>query len=91
VFLVLCTDVALICQKIDDDCYELLFMPVERDKVRSKIVTMKKLPGVVCMKVKMGKTLTLKCADEVERSTWIGRLNAPIGFVSTRLMLARAT
>lgn len=87
----LCTDVALICQKVDDDCYELMFMPVERDKVKAKIVVDKKLPGVVCMKVKMGKTILLKCVDEIERSTWIGRLNAPIGFVSTRLMMARAS
>lgn len=92
VYLVLCTDVALLTQKIDDDCYELMFMPVERSKVKAKIVKeLKGLPGVVGMKIKMGKTVTLKCADEVERSTWIGKLNAPVGFIPTRLMELKAT
>jgi hypothetical protein len=34
VFLVLCTDVALICKMIDEDCYELMCQPVERNKVK---------------------------------------------------------
>ena len=85
VFLLLCTDVALMCQMIDDDCYELMFMPVQRSKIKAKVVKAGSLgEGVVGMKVTMGKTVVLKCKDEMERSLWIGKLNAPIGFVPTK-------
>jgi len=87
VFLMLCTDVALLCQMIDDDCYELMFMPVQRNKVKAKICKAGSLgAGVVAMKVKMGKSVVLKCKDEVERSGWIGKLNAPIGFIPTKAL-----
>jgi len=82
-YLVLCTDVAFIAQMVDDDCYEMMYMPVERTKVKAKLAKMK---GVIAMKVKVGKMVTLKVADEVERSQWIGKLNAPIGFVPTKAL-----
>lgn len=44
------------------------------------------MKGVIAMKVKVGKMVTLKVADEVERSQWIGKLNAPIGFVPTKAL-----
>eukprot|EP00039_Didymoeca_costata_P018706 m.334616 g.334616 ORF g.334616 m.334616 type:complete len:729 (+) comp17399_c0_seq1:112-2298(+) len=84
VFLVLCTDVALICNMVDEDCYELMCMPVERNKVKAKLV--KNLPGVVGMKLKIGKWYTLKVANEIERSQWVGKLNAPIGFIPTKAL-----
>ena len=81
VFLVLTTDVAFMCKRIDDTCYELMMMPVERNKVKAKII---KMEGAVAFKVKIGKWGTLRAKDEIERSTWIGKLNAPIGFIPTK-------
>ena len=80
VLLVLCTDVAMLVQKVEDGCYELMFMPVERNKVKAKIVSSP--PN--CMQVKMGKKVVLKAKTDVLRSGWIGKLNAPIGFVPTK-------
>ena len=80
VLLVLCTDVAMLVQKVEDGCYELMFMPVERSKVKAKIVSSP--PN--CMQVKMGKKVVLKAKTDVLRSGWIGKLNAPIGFVPTK-------
>jgi hypothetical protein len=60
-------------------------------QVKAKIVSLKKLPGVVCMNLKAGKALTLKCESEKERATWIGLLNAPVGFVPTKKMIADAS
>lgn len=80
VFLVLCTDVAMLVQKVEDGCYELMFMPVERSKVKAKIV--KSPPNSI--QVKMGKKVILKAKDDVMRSLWVGKLNAPIGFVPTK-------
>lgn len=59
-------------------------------QVKAKIVKLKKLPGVVTMKVKAGKTITLKCESEKERATWIGLMNAPVGFIPTKKMIAEA-
>ena len=42
------------------------------------------------MKVKAGKTITLKCESEKERATWIGLMNAPVGFIPTKKMIAEA-
>lgn len=81
VFLVLATDVAFMCKRIDDTCYELMMMPVERNKIKAKII---KMEGAVAFKVKIGKWGTLRAKDEIERSTWIGKLNAPIGFIPTK-------
>jgi hypothetical protein len=80
VLLVLCTDVAMLVQKVEDGCYELMFMPVERSKVKAKIVS----SPANCMQVKMGKKVVLKAKSDVLRSSWIGKLNAPIGFVPTK-------
>jgi len=84
VFVIICTDVVLLTQKIDDDCYELMTMPVLRNKVKASIV--KKLAGVPAMKIKGGKTMVLKCASEEERAFWIGKLNAPVGFIPTKAL-----
>lgn len=84
VYLVLCTDVGFLCQKIDDNCYELMYMPVQRNKIKAKLA--KGDSRVVGMKVKVGKSVLLKCADEVQRSQWIGVLNAPIGFTPTKAL-----
>merc|ERR1711924_507940 len=41
-YLVLCTDVAFVAQMVDDDCYEMMFMPVPRTKVTAKLAKIKK-------------------------------------------------
>lgn len=84
VYMVLFTDVAMIANLVDEDCYELMCMPQERNKVKAKLVPNSKMPGIVAMKLKLGKWFTLKVANEVERSQWIGKINAPIGFVPTK-------
>jgi prickle len=82
-YLILATDVAFICKMVDADCYELLCMPEQRNKVKGKLI---KMDGVFAMKVKIGKSYTLKCTTEVGRSQWIGKLNAPIGFIPTKAL-----
>ena len=72
---------------VDEDCYELMGQPVDRIKAKAKLV---KTAGVVAMKVKVGKWFTVKLADEVERSLWIGRLNAPVGYIPTQYLSSRA-
>ena len=39
-YLVLCTDVAFLAQMVDEDCYEMMYMPVERPKVKAKLAKM---------------------------------------------------
>lgn len=82
-YLILATDVTFITKMVDDDCYELMCMPVQRDKSKAKLT---KIKGVIAMKVKVGKWFTLKMPDEVVRSQWIGKLNAPIGFIPTKAL-----
>lgn len=84
VFLVLATDVIFLVQMVDESLYELMMMPELRNKVKAKV---SKLKDAVAMDVKIGsKTYTLKCANETERAIWCGKLNAPIGFITTKAL-----
>jgi hypothetical protein len=84
-YLILATDVAFIARLVEADVYELLATPEQRNKVKGSLV---KMDGVFAMKVKIGKAFTLKCTTELERSQWIGKLNAPIGFIPTKALSA---
>ena len=53
--------------------HELMSMPAERSKVKSKIG---KLPNAVCLKVKINKWFTFRVKNEAELAEWIGEKTA---------------